>query len=244
MRLAKFIAQRGVASRRKAEDLIRAGVVTVNGETALITTPVDPEHDKVRIGGEPLPDEPRPAYFLLNKPSGYITTRHDPQGRASVLDLVKGLPVRVEAVGRLDYDTEGALLLTNDGKMAHRLTHPSTGVPKVYVAKVQGRPLAGDIAAIERGIPLDDGMTAPAKARILREGRSISLIEVTVTEGRNRLIRRMLAYLGHHVIELRRASFAGVKLGGLPLGETRELTEAEVANLRELTAGKREKRNA
>jgi 23S rRNA pseudouridine2605 synthase len=238
MRLAKLIAQRGVASRRKAEELIAAGRVTVNGVPAVVTTPVEPESDRVEIDGRPLPGEPPPAYYLLNKPAGYITGRGDTRGRASVLDLVKDLPVRVETVGRLDYDTEGALLLTNDGPLAHRLTHPSTGVAKVYVARVDGVPGAEDIAALERGIPLEDGLTAPARARVLSAGKKSAEVEITVTEGRNRLIRRMLAYLGHHVIALRRASFAGVRLGGLPPGETRPLTEAEVARLKALAAPK------
>jgi len=240
MRLAKLLAQRGLASRRKAEEMIAAGRVKVNGQTAVVTTPVDPESDRVEVDSKPLPQEPPPVYYLLNKPSGYITGRGDTRGRQSVLDLVKGLPVRVEPVGRLDYDTEGALLLTNDGQLSHRLTHPSTGVTKVYTARVDGRPDAEDMAAIARGIPLDDGMTAPAKARVVSTGEKSAIVEVTVTEGRNRLIRRMLAYLGHHVIELRRASFAGVRLGGLPVGETRELTPAEVVQLRALAAGKRD----
>ncbi|MEX1194288.1 MAG: pseudouridine synthase [Dehalococcoidia bacterium] len=233
MRLAKLISQRGLASRRKAEEMIAAGLVMVNGEVAVITTPVDPEHDAVTVRGKPLPGEPAKKYYLLNKPRGYITTRSDPQGRQSVLELIGGLPVRVEPVGRLDYDTEGALLLTNDGIMAHRLTHPSRGVAKVYVAKVDGHPTPEDLAAIEFGLPLDDGKTAPAKARFLGSVGDYARVQITVTEGRNRLIRRMMAYLGHHVVELRRESFAGVELAGLSLGETRELGEIEVARLRE-----------
>jgi pseudouridine synthase len=234
MRLAKLIAQRGVASRRKAEEMIVAGEVTVNGEVAVVTTPVDPESDVVTIKGRALPDEPARAYYLLNKPRGYITGRRDTRDRQTVLDLVTHLPVRIEPVGRLDFDTEGALLLTNDGDLAFGLTHPSRGVEKVYVARVEGRPMAEDIVAIERGIPLDDGPTAPSKARIISRGERSSVIEVTVKEGRNRMIRRMMAYLGHHVMDLRRQTFAGISLGELRLGKTRSLTAAEVAGLQKL----------
>ena len=234
MRLAKLMAQRGVASRRKAEEMIGAGEVTVNGEVAVVTTPVDPESDVVEIKGRALPDEPARAYYLLNKPRGYITGRRDTRGRETVLELVKHVPVRVEPVGRLDFDTEGALLLTNDGELAFGLTHPSRGVEKVYVARVEGRPMAEDMAAVERGIPLDDGMTALAKARVISRGERSSVIEVTVTEGRNRMIRRMMAYLGHHVMDLRRQSFGGIGLGQLRLGKARELTAEEVAGPRKL----------
>ncbi|HEY5640140.1 MAG TPA: pseudouridine synthase [Dehalococcoidia bacterium] len=240
MRLAKLIAQRGMASRRKAEEMIVAGEVTVNGELAVVTTPVDPASDVVEINGRRLPGEPAKVYYLLNKPRGYITGRRDTRGRETVLDLVKHLRVRVEPVGRLDFDTEGALLLTNDGEVAFGLTHPSRGVEKVYVARVEGRPMAEDIAAIERGIPLDDGVTKPSKARIISRGERSSVIEITVTEGRNRMIRRMMAYLGHHVMDLRRQRFAGVDLGQLRLGQIRELTEEEVAGVRKLA----EKRKA
>ena len=234
MRLAKLIAQRGVASRRKAEEMIVAGEVTVNGEVAVVTTPVDPESDVVTIKGQALPDQPARAYYLLNKPRGYITGRSDTRDRQTVLDLVKHLTVRVEPVGRLDFDTEGALLFTNDGDLAFGLTHPSRGVEKVYVARVEGRPMAEDIVAIERGIPLPDGPTAPSKARIISRGERSSIIEITVKEGRNRMIRRMMAYLGHHVMDLRRQTFAGIDLGQLRLGRTRALTLEEVAGLQKL----------
>lgn len=234
MRLAKLIAQRGIASRRKAEEMIAAGRVTVNGEMAVITTPADPENDIVEINGQRLPKKPDKAYYMLNKPAGYITGRQDTRGRETVLDLVKDLPVRVEPVGRLDYDTEGALLLTNDGELAFGLTHPSRGVEKVYRARVEGRPMAEDIAAIERGIPLEDGVTKPADARIVSRGDKSSVVEVTVTEGRNRMIRRMLAYLGHHVMDLTRVSLGGVGIEGMKLGQVRRLNEREIVALKKL----------
>lgn len=231
MRLAKAIQQRGIASRRAAEDLIRAGLVKVNGTVAEVTTPVDPDADVIEVRGEKLPSLPKKAYYVLNKPRGYITTRDDPRGRPSALDLVKHLPVRMETIGRLDYDSEGVLLLTNDGDLAHALTHPSREVPKRYVVTVEGVPNAADMAAIEKGVMLDDGMTAPAKARLLK-ATGDARIEITVHEGRNRLIRRMMKAVGHPVFALRRERFASISAEGMELGDVRELTDEEVRDLR------------
>lgn len=237
MRLAKLLQQRGIASRRAAEDLIRSGVVIVNGEVALVTTPVDPENDVVQVHGQRLPAPQKKAYYVLNKPRGYITTRSDPQGRPSVLDLVKQLPVRVEAVGRLDFDTEGVLLLTNDGDLAHALTHPSREVPKRYVATVEGVPTEAALEKIRTGVKLDDGWTAPAKAKLLK-ATGDARVEVTVHEGRNRLIRRMLKTVGYPVFALRRERFASISAEGMEMGAVRELTDAEVQDLRILAARK------
>jgi pseudouridine synthase len=232
MRLAKAIQRRGIASRRAAEDLIRAGLVKVNGTVAEVTTPVDPVADVIEVRGEKLPSQPKKkAYYVLNKPRGYNTTRDDPRGRPSVLDLVKHLPVRMETIGRLDYDSEGVLLLTNDGDLAHALTHPSREVPKRYVVTVEGVPDAADMAAIEKGVMLDDGMTAPAKARLLK-ATGDARIEITVHEGRNRLIRRMMKAVGHPVFALRRERFASISAEGMELGDVRELTDEEVRDLR------------
>ena len=232
IRLAKLLAQRGVAARRKAEELIAGGAVTVNGEIAEVVTFVDPERDVVLVRGKPLPGAPGKAYYLLYKPAGYITSRGELRERKSVFDLCGGLPVRVEPVGRLDYDTEGALLLTNDGHLAHALTHPSTRVPKRYLARVTGVPGQAALQAIATGVPLEDGITAPAKARVLgADRRGNAEVEITVTEGRNRLVRRTLLKVGHPVLELRRESFAGITLRGMKHGEVRELTAAEVQRL-------------
>lgn len=237
MRLAKVIAQRGIASRRAAEELINAGLVRVNGEVAGVVTFVDPETDDIEVQGKRLPARPRKSYYVLNKPRGYITTRSDPQGRPSVLDLVKHLPVRVESVGRLDFDTEGVLLLTNDGELAHALTHPSREVPKRYVATVEGVPDDAALQAIRTGVKLDDGWTAPAKARLLK-ATGDARVEVTVHEGRNRLIRRMLKTVGYPVFALRRERFAGISAEGMEPGAVRELTDAEVKDLRILAERK------
>ena len=239
IRLAKLLAQRGVAARRKAEELIAEGAVTVNGEVAEGVTFVDLERDVVLVLGKPLPGAPEKAYYLLYKPAGYLTSRGGLRGRRSVFELCEGLPARVEPVGRLDFETEGALLLTNDGHVAHALTHPSLGVPKRYVARVQGAPDRNALRAIETGILLEDGMTAPAKARLLDvDRRGNARIEVTVTEGRNRLVRRMMLKVGHPVLELRRESFAGITLRGMKHGQVRELTAAEVRRLREMAQRK------
>jgi len=239
IRLAKLLAQRGVAARRKAEELIAQGGVTVNGEVAGVVTLVDPERDVVLVHGKPLPKAPRKAYYLLYKPAGYLTSRGGLRGRKSVFDLCRDLPVRVEPVGRLDYDTEGALLLTNDGALAHALTHPSTGAPKRYVARVRGAPGERALQAIRAGVVLEDGVTAPARAHVTgvdRQGNA--RVEITVTEGRNRLIRRMMLAVGHPVLELRRESFAGITLRGMKRGELRELSAPEVGRLRRLAERK------
>jgi pseudouridine synthase len=235
MRLAKLLAQRGIAARRKAEELIAAGEVTVNGKLVPVVTLVDPEKDVVTVRGKRLPPPAAPRYYLLNKPAGYITGRKDQAGRRSVLDLCSELPVRVEPVGRLDYETSGALLLTNDGTLAHRLTHPSRRVPKTYVARVSGLPGRSAVRELEKGIELEDGRTAPARVRILgRDSKANSRLQLTVTEGRNRLVRRMLLKVGHPVQSLRRTDFAGIAVGRLGLGELRELSASEVQRLKRL----------
>lgn len=238
MRLAKLIAQRGIASRRAAEELIAAGLVKVNGKVADVVTFVDPERDVIEVRGKPIPGTQDKRYYALFKPKGYITGRADQWGRASVLDLVEHLPVRVEPVGRLDYDTEGILLLTNDGHLAHALTHPSREVPKRYRAFVRGKLTLDDVVAIQSGVELDDGRTGPARASIGKTITDNTWVDVTVTEGRNRLIRRMMLKLGHPVLELRRVSFAGITLRAMKRGEVRELTLEEVATLREYAARK------
>lgn len=238
-RLAKVMAARGVASRREAEAMVAEGRVTVNGVVATHPGhPVDPAVDHVRVDGKPLPDEPPRIYLLLNKPKGFITGRDDPRGRKSVLELLGDFGARVEPVGRLDFNTEGALLLTNDGALAHALTHPSRGVPKRYLAKVYRTPDEKDIKRMEEGVWLEDGKTAPAKVRVVdTTDKENAWIEITVTEGRNRLVRRMLAALGHPVAKLRRLSFGTVSIRGLELGQFRHLTGEELDRLQEVARG-------
>ena len=237
-RLARVIARSGRASRREAERLITEGLVQVNGEVILHPGhPVTPR-DHIRVEGRALPAAPPPVYYVLNKPKGFITTRSDPDGRDSVLDLVADLKVRVEPVGRLDINTEGALLLTNDGELAHKLTHPSSHVPKRYIAKVYRVPSEDTLGRIQSGVRLEDGLTSPCKARVLSSTKGGNAwVEVTVTEGRNHLIRRLFAAVGHPVSKLRRESFATVSCRDLERGHIRELSQAEVDRLREIAAG-------
>jgi len=224
VRLNAYLARAGVASRRKADDLIKAGRVTVNGQPGQLNTFVE-RRDRVEVDGEPV-EAQQLAYVLLHKPAGVVTTASDPQGRKTVLGLVD-VPERVVPVGRLDVETTGALLLTNDGPLAHRLAHPRYGVEKVYVAEVDGRPDDQALRALAEGVELEDGMTAPATVRCLAPDR----VELTLHEGRNRQVRRMLEAVGHPVRRLHRSTYAGLTLAGLEPGAWRELTRAEVASL-------------
>ena len=231
MRLNAYLARAGVASRRGAEELIRAGRVQVNGEVAGLATFVE-QGDRVELDGRPLELEPL-AYVLLHKPAGVVTTASDPHGRRTVVDLV-GLPQRVVPVGRLDADTTGALLLTNDGPLAHRLMHPRYEVDKVYEAEVAGAPRAAALGRLAEGVELDDGPRAPAGVRRLGPSR----IELTLHEGRKHQVKRMCEAVGHPVRRLHRQGYAGLTLDGLAPGEWRELGREEVAALRAATQGK------
>jgi len=238
-RVAKVIARAGRASRREAERLVEDGQVKVNGETIYHPgQPVRPGKDIITVEGERLPAPSPLRYFVGYKPRGLITTRHDPQGRRTVQELVEHIPTRLEAVGRLDMDTEGVLLFTNDGALAHGLLHPSNKVPRRYIAKVWKRPDDKKMARIQRGIKLEDGFTGPAKARIVDETDSGHCwIEITVAEGRNRLIRRLFEAIGHPVSKLRRESFGTVSLRGLERGQVRSLTGPEVDRLYQIIEG-------
>jgi len=232
MRLQKFIAECGVASRRAAERMIVAGRVTVNGRVVTrLGYTIDPDTETVLVDGRPLEPELK-VYYAFNKPRGCLTTSSDPHGRPTVFDVLGKLPVRVFAVGRLDFDTEGLLLFTNDGHLKYRLTHPKFGVERTYRAVVEGRPGAEAFTRLSTGIELDDGWTAPAKVRLVNPGTKLSEIELTLYEGKKNEVRRMCAAVNHNVVELRRISMAGIKLGELQLGEYRALTEAEVQTLR------------
>ncbi len=230
MRLNAYLARAGVASRRGADELIKAGRVTVNGEPGQLNTFVQ-SRDRVAVDGEPVALQ-RLTYVLLHKPAGVVTTARDPQGRPTVVDLVPREP-RVVPVGRLDADTTGALLLTNDGQLAHRLAHPRYGVEKTYVAEVEGEPTDATLRALAAGVDLDDGRTAPARVRRLAP----SEIELVIHEGRNRQVRRMLDAVGHPVIRLHRSAYAGLTLDGLEPGAWRELEPAEVEALEDLVTG-------
>jgi 23S rRNA pseudouridine2605 synthase len=226
--LNAYLARAGVASRRKADELIKAGRVTVNGEPGQLNTFVA-ARDRVELDGQPLSRQPL-AYVLLHKPPGVVTTASDPHGRPTVVELVSEHETRVVPVGRLDADTTGALLLTNDGELAHRLAHPRYEVEKVYEAVVDGEPPDEALRQLEQGIELDDGRTAPARARRLTPSR----IELAIHEGRKHQVKRMLEAVGHPVTQLHRSRYAGLSLEGLEPGAWRELEPGEVARLQSL----------
>jgi 23S rRNA pseudouridine2605 synthase len=231
VRLNAYLARAGVASRRRADELIKAGRVHVNGEPGPLNTFVS-ARDVVDVDGTRVAPQ-RLAYVLLHKPAGVVTTARDPQGRPTVVDLVGG-DTRVVPVGRLDADTTGALLLTNDGALAHRLAHPRYGVEKVYEVEVDGQPGEDALRRLAEGVELDDGWTAPAEAR--RLGRSG--LQLTLHEGRKHQVKRMCAAVGHPVRRLHRGSYAGLTLAGLGPGEWRELEPVEVDRLRSLTSAR------
>jgi pseudouridine synthase len=232
MRLNAWLARAGVASRRKADDLIKAGRITVNGELGQLNTFVQ-STDDVRLDGEPLAKQ-QVAYVLLNKPAGVVTTASDPQGRPTVVDLVDH-PSRVVPVGRLDADTTGALLLTNDGDLAHKLAHPRYEVDKVYEVDCWTQPTDADLQRLRDGVELDDGPTRPAEVRRLDGAK----IELTIHEGRNRQVKRMLEAVGHRVRQLHRSRYANLTVDGLEPGEWRELGRDEAHALVHLAQGRR-----
>jgi len=237
-RLQKIIAAAGIASRRKAEDLISRGLVSVNGQTVTeLGSKADPERDHIRVNGKLLHGPERHIYLLMNKPKGYVTTLHDPEHRPTVMDLLRGVKARVYPVGRLDYASEGLLLLTNDGDFAYRLMKAASHVPKTYMVKVAGNPTPESLARLREGIsiPSDRGKrvrTAPAKVRVIRESAN-PWYEVTLIEGRNRQIRRMFEEVGHHVEKIKRVRYGPLQLDVHP-GEYRKLDAEEVAKLKAL----------
>jgi 23S rRNA pseudouridine2605 synthase len=277
-RLQKIIAAAGIASRRKAEELISSGVVSVNGQIVTeLGSKADPERDHIRVNGKLLHGAERQIYLLMNKPKGYVTTTHDPEHRPTVMDLLHGVRARVYPVGRLDYASEGLLLLTNDGDLAHRLMKAASHVPKVYVVKVAGRPDAAGLEKLRRGVSIPESRfltfkgarndtedeaalprkdndersqadrkrvrpgrgdqrrvkTAPAKVRLVREGEN-PWYEITLTEGKNRQIRRMFEAIGHHVEKIKRVRYGTLSLD-VPPGEFRKLSVGEVDKLRSAT---------
>ncbi len=231
-RLQKVLARVGIGSRRVCEDLIAEGRVTVDGEVAVLGRRVDVEMALIELDGAPIGVRPDLVHYLLNKPAGVVTTADDPQGRPTVVGLVPAEP-RVFPVGRLDVDTEGLLLLTNDGELAHRLTHPSFGVEKEYVAELEGSPSRAALRRLREGVELDDGTTAPARAALLEP----SVVRLTVHEGRNRQVRRMCDAVGHPVVRLIRTRIGPLADRSLAPGAWRELTGNEVRSLQRAVAG-------
>jgi 23S rRNA pseudouridine2605 synthase len=237
-RLQKIIAAAGIASRRKAEQLITGGLVSVNGQTVTeLGSKADPESDHIRVNGKLLHGPERHVYLLMNKPKGYVTTLRDPERRPTVMDLLHGVGARVYPVGRLDYASEGLLLLTNDGEFANRLMKAASHVPKTYIVKVAGTPDGEGLTRLREGIfiPSDRGKrvkTAPAKIRVIRESAN-PWYEVTLIEGKNRQIRRMFEEIGHHVEKIKRVRYGPLELDVHP-GKFRKLTPEEVTKLKSL----------
>lgn len=233
-RLQKIIAAAGMASRRQAEEWISAGRVRVNGRIAALGESADPRIDRVELDGQPLRAPAAGVYLLLNKPSGYVTSLNDPQGRPVVTELVKAVGARVYPVGRLDLTTEGLLLLTNDGALANHLAHPRHQVDKTYLVRVRGVLADADRQKLEQGVALEDGMTAPARVARVRPVGQHSWFEITIHEGRNRQVRRMCETLGYPVSRLKRVRLAFLTLDELQPGQFRHLSRQEVARLKAL----------
>ena len=245
-RLQKIISAAGVASRRLAEELIAQGRVEVNGKVVReLGTKADPDGDEIKVDGRRIKQQKRKRYILLYKPRGYVTTRSDPQGRPTVMDLLTGVKEYVYPVGRLDYDSEGLLLLTNDGELAARLMHPSHEIEKVYEARVRGLPAPEDLERLARGVVLDGKRTAPAKIRLAdrpvkttASGGEQTFIEVVLHEGRQRQVRRMFELIGHPVGRLRRVRIGPIVDEQIPIGHWRELTPHEITRLRRATGSR------
>lgn len=232
-RLQKIIAKAGLASRREAETLITAGRVSVNGEVVTeLGTKADSEKDTITLDGKTVRPERARIYLLLNKPVGYVTTLKDPEGRPVITDLLRGIKERVYPVGRLDYNTEGLLLLTNDGDWANRLAHPRHEVDKEYLVRVQGTVTSEQIRRLSSGVELDDGRTAPAMVTIVQESDKNTWLSITIHEGRFRQVRRMCETVNLSVARLKRSRYGFLDLGSLKPGEYRLLAEAEVERLR------------
>ena len=237
MRINKYIALCGVASRRKAEELILAGRVTVNDEVMTeLSYKVDEENDIVKVDDKLIKEENKLVYILLNKPEGYITTVKDQFDRPSVLDLVSDIKERVYPIGRLDYETSGLLLLTNDGDLTYKLTHPKHEVDKTYVARVKGKLTKEEIERFKTGLKIEDYTTAPAKVKVIKydEQRDSSLLEIKIHEGKNRQVRKMCKAINHPVLRLRRSAMGKIKIGDCEIGKYRYLTEDEIKYLKNL----------
>jgi len=235
MRLQKYLALSGVASRRNSEKLIAEGHVAVNGKVITEMGVQVEETDLVTVDGKAVTIQEEKHYIAYYKPIGEVTTVSDPEGRATVMDKFRDYPVRLYPVGRLDYDSEGLLLLTNDGDMMNSLLHPSHEVDKTYLARVSNQVSDESIRRLRAGVKLDDGrMTSPAKVRFLKQETFATVLLVTIHEGRYRQVRRMFTAIGHEVVQLKRVGFGPIMLGDLPRGQWRRLTDAEVKKLKEL----------
>lgn len=232
MRINKYIASCGVCSRRKADLLVLSGAVSVNGKRVTDFIEIDPLKDTVTVNGAEIKEEKTKYYIALNKPKGYITTSSDEKGRPHVTELTSDINARLFPVGRLDCNTFGLLILTNDGDFAYRVAHPKHNVYKTYIAHVKGTPTPAKLESLRKGINLPDGKTAPAQVEVLKIYPSSAEIKISIHEGKNRQVRRMFEALGHEIIDLKRVSIGNVLLGNLPLGRWRHLTSHEINSLK------------
>ena len=235
MRLQKYMALCGVASRRASEELIKNGQVQVNGKVVLeMGTVVDPEKDRVSVDGKTVRPEKKKVYIMLNKPVGIVTSLKDEKGRTVVTDLIEGVDERIYPVGRLDSDTSGLLLLTNDGELAFKLTHPSKRIFKKYIAIVEGLPNKGELERLRNGIKIDGRVTSKAKVKVLKNFGEDSILEIEIFEGRNRQVKKMCEAVNHPVKKLKRVAFGELQLGGLEAGNWRFLNDEELSFIRSL----------
>ena len=232
-RIQKIIAERGIASRRKAEEMILEGRVKVNGQVAIIGMKADASRDHIKVDGKLLTKPESKAYYMMFKPRGVVTSLNDPEGRPTVADFLHGIRQRVFPVGRLDYDSEGLLLLTNDGDFANAVLHPSRKVAKTYAVKIKGVLDEDEIAKLRRGMKIDGVLTMPAKVKRIKKSENNSWIEMTIHEGRNRQIRKMCERVGHPVMKLRRIRIGCLRLGGIEPGQYRRMTIDEYKAFRE-----------
>ena len=232
VRLQKFLAEAGVASRRKCEELIAQGKVEINGQIVTAQGTKVTGEETIKVDGREIRQEQKKVYILLNKPVGYISTAKDEFSRKTVLDLVDTVKERVYPVGRLDYDTSGLLLLTNDGELANKLTHPKHEIPKVYRAMIQGEISEEDVNSLQSGITIEEYKTAPAKVHVIDPGKKESIIEITIHEGKNRQIRKMFEVLGYIVLRLKRVAIGPLVIEGIDEGNWRYLRKKEIDSLR------------
>ncbi len=232
IRLQKYLAQCGLASRRKAEEMITAGLITVDGKTVTeMGTSITPGSSRVVFAGKEVRLEEKLVYYLVNKPKGYVTTLSDPQGRPIVSSLIKGCSERLFPVGRLDLDTEGALIMTNDGQLAQKIQHPSNGTNKTYEALLRGIPERKKITLLENGIQLEGKLTAKAIITVLSAKGQTCLVRITIHEGRKRQVRNMFKFIGHPVLHLKRVAYGKLNLGNLPIGSYRQLNSSDLKKI-------------
>jgi pseudouridine synthase len=241
-RIQKILAKAGIASRREAERMVIEGRVTVNGKVVdTLGFRADSSVDHIKVDGRRLAHFEPKITLLLNKPRGYLSTVKDPKGRPTIMDLLKKVKWRVYPVGRLDFGTEGLLLLTNDGDLAYALSHPKFLIPRTYLVKVEGVPDEKKLTQLKRGVMLEDGRARVVFFRLLRQREKNSWLRVVVAEGRNRLVRRMFSAIGHSVLKLKRVEFGPIQLGGLPIGHFRYLSPEEMVKLKHMSSEKRSK---